>query len=190
MFILAINGSPRKNGRISKIINEILAGATTNNHVCKIIYLIDLDIKDCTGCMNCQLKGACIMNDDIKTVEEDIKRADLIIWGSPTHWANISGLLLRTFERLFGFFIEERPRGIPQKRQAHGKKAILVTTCSTPFPFNWIFSQSRSSINRMREICKYSGQEVIKTLVLPGTLGMKEIPETFLAVARKVGRKI
>jgi len=108
--------------------------------------------------MACQEKGACVFRDDIEKIEDAIKRSDLIIWASPTHWANVSGLMLRVFERLFGFLIKEQPKGTPLKRNAKDKKAILVAACSTARPFNWIYNQSRSCISRMREICKWSGQ--------------------------------
>ena len=51
MKITAINGSPRKDGRISKIVDEMIKGAEENGHECEMIYLVDLSIKDCTGCM-------------------------------------------------------------------------------------------------------------------------------------------
>jgi len=190
MKITAINGSPRKNGRISKIVDEMIKGAEENGHKCEKIYLVDLNIKDCTGCMSCQEKGACVFRDDIEKIEEAIKISDLIIWASPTHWANVSGLLLRVFERLFGFLIKEQPKRPPLKRNAKGKKAILVTACSTARPFNWIYNQSRSCISRMHEICKWSGQEISGTFVLPGSLTMKDIPEKYLKKAREVGRRI
>ena len=138
-----------------------------------MIYLVDLNIKDCTGCMACQEKGACVFQDDIEKIEEAIKRSDLIIWA--THWPNVSGLMLRVFKRLFGFLIKEQPKGTPLKRNAKEKKAIFVTACSTTRPFNWIYNQSRSCISRMREICRWSGQEIVGTFVLPGTLTMKDI---------------
>ena len=190
MKITAINGSPRKDGRISKIVDEMIKGAEENGHECEMIYLVDLNIKDCTGCMGCQDKGACVFQDDIEKIEEAIKISDLIIWASPTHWANVSDLMLRVFERLFGFLIKEQPKGIPLKRNAKGNKAILVTACSTARPFNWIYNQSRSCISLMREICKWSGQEIVGTFVLPGTLTMKDIPENYLKKAREIGRRI
>ena len=190
MKVIAISGSPRKDGRIGKIVEEIIKGAKENDHECEIIHLVDLDIRDCAGCMSCQEKEACVFRDDIEKIEQAIKSSGLIIWASPTHWANVSGLMLRVFERLFGFLIKEQPKGTPLKRNAKGKKAILVTACSTARPFNWIYNQSRSCLCRMREICKWSGQEIVGTFVLPGTLTMKEIPDKYLIKAREIGRRI
>jgi len=187
VLILAINGSPRKNGRITEMVEAILSGAQSNGHIVKQVRLAEMDIKECQGCMSCQEKGACVFRDDIAIIEEDIKRAEVIIWATPTHWGNVSALTLKVFERLFGFLIQENPKGLPLRREANGKKAVLITTCSTSFPFNWLFNQSRSTLNRMQEVCRYSGQEVVKTLVLPGTLGMQETPRRVLRKARKIG---
>ena len=37
MNLIAINGSPRKGGKISKIVNEIIEGAKENEHSCELI---------------------------------------------------------------------------------------------------------------------------------------------------------
>ncbi|MFH0972816.1 MAG: flavodoxin family protein [Patescibacteria group bacterium] len=191
MNIIAINGSPRKEGNTSQIVSEIIKGARKNKHDCEIIYLAELNIKDCTGCGVCKEKRKCVYRDDIEKIEEAILKADLIIWASPTHWTNVSAYMQRVFERLCGFFIEPMPRRFPLKRNAKGKKAILVTSCFAPWPINWIFNISRSCINRMRAVCKFSGQKVINTFVLSGTtLTMKEISEKHLTEARNIGKQI
>ncbi len=190
MRIVAVNGSPNKDGRVSAIVREILEGARSNNHESEVIHLSELDIKDCTGCMRCQRAGACFQRDDIQVLEKAIKRADLIIWASPTHWANVSAIMLRAFERLFGFLIEVKESGMPLRRSARGKEAVLVTACSTPSPINWLFNQSRACLARMKEVCKSSGQDVIATFALPGTLGMGEIPGKYLRRAREFGASL
>ncbi len=190
MKITVINGSPQKAGRISRIVDEVIKGAKENEHECEVIYLVDLNIIDCRGCMLCQEKGLCVFRDDIEKIEKAIKVSDLIIWASPTHWANVSGLMLRVFERLFGYLIKERKGRTPVKKNAKGKKAILITSCSTARPFNWLYNQSRSCINRMREVCKWSGKKIVKTFVLPGTFDMNEIPKKYLMKARKIGKRI
>ncbi|MBU2416105.1 MAG: NAD(P)H-dependent oxidoreductase, partial [Patescibacteria group bacterium] len=45
MNIIAINGSPRKEGNTSQIVSEIIKGARKNKHDCEIIYLAELNIK-------------------------------------------------------------------------------------------------------------------------------------------------
>lgn len=190
MHITAFLGSHKKNGFTGQILNQILAGAQKNGHSTELIFVADLNLKECTTCRTCQGedRSFCIIRDDIVKAEDAIKRADLIIWASPTHWGNISAYMLRMFERLFGFLIMEKEVfSAPLARNAKGKKAVLVTSCSTPSPFDWIFNQSRATFDRMREMCRYSGQKIVKTFVLPGTIKMKEIPETHLKKALLVG---
>ena len=71
-------GSPRKDGRVSKIVDEMIKGAEENGHECEMIYLVDLNIKDCMGCMSCQEKGACVFRDDIEKIE------DCLLYTSPS----------------------------------------------------------------------------------------------------------
>ena len=191
MKILAINGSPKKNGKISTIVKEIIKGASEKNNECEILYLSDIkDISDCKGCMKCQKEEKCIIRDDIQIIEEAIRRNEVIIFAMPTHWGNVSGIMLRTIERLFGFLIEEKPRGFPVAKAGKGKKAVLVTACSTSWPFNWIFNQSRACFGRLKEVCKYSGIKIIDNFTLPGTSRMDKIPQKYLIKAFILGRKI
>ncbi len=190
MNVLALNGSPKREGKVATLSGQILEGARTVGHRTEMIHLVDLSIADCTGCLVCQKTGGCVIRDDIGVVEEVISRADVIVWATPTHWGNMSGLMLRTVERLFGFFIEEQQRGMPLKRNAKGKGAILVTACSTPRPFHWIFNQSRATLGRLREVCRYSGQRILATVVLPGTLRMKGVPDGRLDRAKRVGKEL
>jgi multimeric flavodoxin WrbA len=190
MVIVALNGSPRADGRVSRIVDEILAGAADAGHETEHIRLSQLDVRDCTGCMQCQQEPPCVIRDDIARVEDAVRRADVLVLASPVHWGNMSAIMLRTMERLFGFLIEERPRGAPRARAGKGKRAVLVTACSTPWPLNWVFNQSRAVFGRFGEICRYSEIDVVGKYVLPGTIAMDDIPEKQLRKARRLGRSL
>jgi multimeric flavodoxin WrbA len=190
MNIIALNGSPRKDGRVSRVVDEILTGAGERGHQTRHIRLSELDVRDCTGCMKCQPEPPCVIRDDIEVVEEAIGEADLLVLASPVHWGNMSGIMLRTMERLFGFLIEEQPRGAPKARAAKGKQAVLVAACSTAWPLNWVFNQSRAVFSRFREICRYSKIKITHKFVLPGTISMDDIPQKEREKARKLGRSL
>lgn len=191
MNVLIIKASPRKRGNTSRLADELAAGAAEAGHECRMLSLPDLNLRDCTGCLACQKQGACVFReDDIEQVELVVRWADLMVLATPTHWGNISGFLLRMFERLFGFLIRERYYRVPVALQAKGKQAIVVTACSTPWPFHWIFNQTRAVISRLREIGRYSGIRIVKTLVFPGTFGRTDIPQRYLERARQIGRNL
>jgi hypothetical protein len=50
-----------------------------------------------------------------------------------------------------------------------GKKAIIVTSCTTPFPFNYICGQSTGAVRAVREVLKSSGFKVIRKINLSNT---------------------
>jgi multimeric flavodoxin WrbA len=50
VFILFINGSPRKNGRTVKYLKEVMKGAKKEGAEVKLIHLIDFKILPCLGC--------------------------------------------------------------------------------------------------------------------------------------------
>ena len=190
MKILIINGSPKINGRIAAVLKEIESGIKSSHEI-KFLNLIEMkNLKDCIGCMQCQKVGKCVLRDDIETIEQYFMQSDVIVLGTPIHWGNMSALMLKMFERLFGFLIEEQVKGTPKARAGKGKKVVFVTACSTPWPFHWLCNQSRAGFSRMKEICKYSGMKIIDTFVLTGTLQMKEIPAKYLKKAKKIGENL
>ena len=128
--------------------------------------------------------------DDIAIVEKEILASDLLVFASPVHWGNMSAIMLRTIERLFGFLIKEKIYGFPIAQQSKGKNAILVTACSTNWPFNYIFNQSRALFSRFHEVLKYSDIKVLKKYVLAGTNKKKEPTEADLKRARKIAQSV
>lgn len=191
MNVLLIKGSPRRHGHTSQLGDQLLSAAADAGHHTEVLSLVHLSLKDCTACMACQSEGKCVIrDDDIEQVENAVSWADVLVLATPTHWGNMSSLMLRMFERLFGFLIRERARGAPVALKAKGKKAVIVTACSTPWPINWIFNQTRAVISRIKEICRYSGIKITKKLILPGTFEMKEVPAKYLSRAEKIGRRL
>ena len=86
----------------------------------------------------------------------------------PCYWGNMPGQLKIIFDRIVYGMIGEDTRGLPLPLHK-GKKAILISTSTTPFPFNILFGQSRGAIKAMREILKWSGFKVVSAIELGGT---------------------
>ena len=84
MNILAVIGSPRKQGNTDLVIEQILAGAREKAHECEKIYLYDYEIYSCIDCRNCK-KGdyVCTIEDDMKELYPRIDNTDLIVFGTP-----------------------------------------------------------------------------------------------------------
>ena len=58
MNILIINGSPRKKGLISQMLDIMREEAESKGDKVQMIYTNDLSIKPCIGCMACRTRHA------------------------------------------------------------------------------------------------------------------------------------
>jgi multimeric flavodoxin WrbA len=104
MKAIAINGSPRKQGNTATLLNKALAGAASLGAETEIVNLYDIDYKGCQSCYACKLKGGksygkCAQQDGLTPVLERIRKADVLIMGSPLYLAMISGEMKTFLER-------------------------------------------------------------------------------------------
>jgi len=193
MNILIINGSPRKRGLTSQMLDIMREEAIQSGDKVQMVYTNDLSIKPCIGCMACRTKlkaaiereqsQACldyaereqarpevkcsIAEDDSQRVLTMMQEADAIIMGAPCYWGNIPGQMKLLFDRIVYGMMRDTPR-FPEPLMK-GKKCILISTCTTPWPWNIWFKQSRGAIRAMREICRYSGFKIVATIERGGT---------------------
>ena len=105
MYVIAINGSPRKNGNTATILNNALEGASSQGSTTELINLYDLNLKGCVSCFACKLKGGksygkCAYKDDLTPVLEKIESADAVILGSPIYFSEVTGEMRSFMERL------------------------------------------------------------------------------------------
>ena len=93
MKVLALNGSPRKNGNTATLIEAVLTELQKEGIETDLVQIGGKNIHGCRGCLKCFEKQdkQCIFSDDI--LNETLKKmleADGIIIGSPTYFANVS----------------------------------------------------------------------------------------------------
>jgi multimeric flavodoxin WrbA len=97
MKILAICGSPRK-GNTEFMLRKLLEGTENNDK--ELILLRNLNIKPCNGCDICYNEGkSCPIDDDMKGLYEKLLKADIIVFGSPNYFKNVSGLMKNFIDR-------------------------------------------------------------------------------------------
>lgn len=168
MKLLLINGSPRAKGLVSQMLDIMQAEAEARGAQVEAVRTNDLTVKACVGCMACRTKGRCsLAEDDSQRVLKMIQDADAIIMGAPCYWGNIPGKMKLLFDRIVYGMMRDTPR-FPEPLMK-GKRCVLVSTCTTPWPFNILFKQSGGAIRAMKEICRYSGFDIVKTIQRGGT---------------------
>ena len=169
MNILILNGSPRKAGNVSAMLDIMRDEAERRGHAVTVLRAADLSVSPCRGCMMCRTSLRCSLpEDDAQRVLRLLREADALIIGSPCYWGNIPGQLKTLFDRMVYGMMGETKHGLPQPLHK-GKRAVIVATSTTPFPFNVLFAQTRGVVRALREILGYSGFRVAGTLQKGGT---------------------
>lgn len=189
MKVVVLNGSPRRNGLVSRMLRHI-SDALPEGCRREEFFVHDLKIRPCTGCMACRSQGRCVLpDDDGHRLAEALRSADALVVGSPCYWGNMSGVLKTAFDRVVCVMMGESPDGMP--RPLHrGKRAVLVATCNTAWPFSVWFRQTGGVFRALREILGWSGYRVVGTLGKGGCRRCGELTRREIEKCKKLARKI
>lgn len=190
MKLLVINASPRRSGCVSSMLDVVKVTAEAEGAEVSVIRVADLSVRSCTGCMSCRSKLECVLpEDDAQRVLRLISEADAVVIGTPCYWGNIPGNLKVLFDRMVYGLMGESRRGLPLPLHK-GKRAAIIATCSTPWPFNILFRQSRGAVNALREILKWSGFRIVATVEKGGTNASPALTERDRRACTKVARRL
>lgn len=125
MKIFTIQGSPRKKGGTQQIIDSFHAGATEAGHSHETIHVYEMDLNGCIACMACTegTVDVCVQDDDFTPLFERIVAADVLVFGTPVYFGQMTGPLKTFLDRLYTFCLE----GF-EIRELKGKKYVTVVT--------------------------------------------------------------
>ena len=103
MKVLLVNGAPHEKGCTYTALCEIEKALNAAGVDTEIFWLGNKPVRGCIGCGGCAKNdGKCVFNDDIaNTLIDKAAEADGFIFGSPVHYASISGNLAGFMDRLF-----------------------------------------------------------------------------------------
>lgn len=124
MKVALINGSPHELGCTNRALNEIKNELIKNGIEGEIFWIGNSPISACTGCGACASLGKCVIDDCVNEFAGSLKEYDGFIFGSPIHYAAISGALSSFMSRLFfsakktGAFYLKPAAGITVARRA------------------------------------------------------------------------
>ncbi|WP_251424126.1 flavodoxin family protein [Veillonella agrestimuris] len=103
--IMILNGSARKNGNTSALINSFVEGARAAGNEVVEFYLQDMIIHGCLGCNGCTRgtkdNNLCVQNDDMKQIYSEFMMADVVVFASPVYFWTITGTLKIVADRLY-----------------------------------------------------------------------------------------
>jgi multimeric flavodoxin WrbA len=101
MFVLGLQGSPRKKGNTNYLLSEFMKEAEKLGARTQIINAVSKNIKPCIGCGYCESHGYCITKDDDMALEiyALLREADVILLASPVYFYGVTAQIKVPIDR-------------------------------------------------------------------------------------------
>lgn len=97
--IVVIKTSPRRGGNSDMLADAFVKGASeAGNHV-EAISLAGKKIAFCQGCLACQKRGRCVIDDDAVAIAGKMLHADVVVWATPVYYYSCSGQMKTMIDR-------------------------------------------------------------------------------------------
>lgn len=102
--VIIFNGSPRPKGNTHFLTKQFIDGASTNTN--NIIYYDanKVNVKNCGGCLRCNLIKRCsITSDDWTEISQNILEADILVFATPIYFHHVTAPLKTILDRFRSF---------------------------------------------------------------------------------------
>lgn len=135
MKIIAFNGSPRKKGNTSLLIDAVLEGASSAGADVTHVRLQDINMKGCQACYACKENpGVCALKDDLTPYLHAVKDSAGIVFGCPIYMFRLSGQMKIWVDRMYSYY-KYKPEGSGYDSAVPpGKTYAMVTSQGAPDP--------------------------------------------------------
>jgi multimeric flavodoxin WrbA len=179
--ILAVVGSPRKNGNTHILVSKVVEGARERGAVVDELLLGESKIEECDGCHRCWQGKECARADDMRDIYPTIGDSDAIIFGTPVYWYGPTGLMKMFLDRFVYFNCPEN------REKVRGKRAVLAV----PFEEENL-ETARLVVEMFEKSLGYLEMELAGKVLVPGVSAKGDIlhkPER-LEEAFKLGQSL
>lgn len=139
MRLLILNGSPKgSKSNTYRLTGAFLEGICQREPATEVRNRIvkDLTIKSCLGCFACWNKtpGQCCRHDDMASIIDDMRWADVTIWSFPLYYFGIPGPLKNLMDRQLPMSLpfmtaDSESGGHPARYDMNGKRTVVISTC-------------------------------------------------------------
>jgi multimeric flavodoxin WrbA len=126
MKVLALNGSPRREGNTELLLEGTLKGVREQGGEVKLYWLNALSLTPCQQCGECDESGSCIIQDDMQAIHNDILTTDRIIVASPIFFFSVSAQLKIVIDRCQPFWSQKYVHKKPVQAGPLGRKGLVL----------------------------------------------------------------
>lgn len=123
MGILFVNGSPNKEGNTVRLAGKLLAGREYQT-----LHLVDYRLYS---------YGQDFEDDQFEEIVGEMKKAEVIVIGSPVYWHNMSGSVRNLLDRFYGPVSQE---------ELSGRKVVFLFQGAAPE--KWMLEKAEYTMSR------------------------------------------
>jgi len=130
--VVAIYGSPRREGNTALLLREAVQGAREMGVEVEEVVLRDLKMSPCMEIYGCKNAGRCAINDDFQKVYDSILASQVVMLASPIFFYAVSAhtkILMDRCQSLWvkKHWLEEGPSGQSQSQ----RKGLFISVGAT-----------------------------------------------------------
>lgn len=131
MFVLGLQGSPRKKGNSEYLLNTFLAACEDRGAETELVRTDKLDIQPCKELIVCEKKGYCPLKDEMEPgFYGKIRRADVVVVASPVFFYGVSAQVKIFIDRCQMFWGRKYKLGLRDPDAANRKGVLLSVAAS------------------------------------------------------------
>jgi multimeric flavodoxin WrbA len=180
--ILALIGSPRKQGNTDLMADEVLEGAGSVGATTDKIYLDDYWVRPIGDVVdNSRKRDDPRKDDDFPALLERFLAADIVVWSTPVYWHGVSGQMKCFLDRMSSYFNHPDYRD-----RFRGKGHVVVCAYGRPEAQQgqWVIEPMKVTVELLHGT--YLG-DVHASIYQKGRV--RETPEV-LTACRQLGMKV
>ena len=162
--ILAVVGSPRREGNTDILVSRIAEGARAEGAIVDKLFLGELTIEECDGCHRCWEGKECSKNDDMQNIYSKIVESDVIIFGTPVYWYGPTALMKAFIDRFVYFNCPEN------REKIRGKSAVIAVPFEEENP-----ETARLVVEFFEKSFEYLEVELVGRIIVGGVGGKGKI---------------
>jgi multimeric flavodoxin WrbA len=132
--VLGIAGSPRRDGNTDHLLQQVIAGASSQGAEIKTIILSELNISPCRHCDGCIKTGKCVIDDDMQWIHNDLRKFDRIVLASPIFFMGVTAQTKAMIDRCQALWVIKYVLKLPVAIEpGKERKGIFVSVGGTRF---------------------------------------------------------
>lgn len=130
--IIALYGSPRRNGNTATLLNEAVKGAVGAGATVEKMVLRDLKMSPCLEIYACKKKGECAIKDDFQRVRDMLLASDGMMLASPIFFYTVSAHTKILMDRCQSLWVKKYwVDKTPSTNTTYRKKGLFISVGAT-----------------------------------------------------------